>query len=143
MLVVTSAMACVATFFLPWARSGAARRSGFALARAVDAVGLADSLGLRVLLVAFWFAPALAAAAWTAAVLGRRRLAGLAAALVGCVSATAGLVVIVSGGVVVEPGALAGIVTGFLGLGAGTTLAVIGGRGHGRRRRTAGNPDPA
>ena len=120
---VAATVAVAASFLLPWARSGRAVRSGFALARTVDVLGLADAPPLRALLVGVWSTPMLAGLAWTAAALGRGRVAGALAVLAGALGVAAGCVVLVSGGVTAEIGCWAGMVAGVAGLAGGTWAA--------------------
>lgn len=124
-VAVGAAVAVVAAFFLPWARSGRAERSGFALARVVDTLGLADTFLLRGLLVAFWFSPLLVGLAWTAAALGRHRTAGALGACVGAVAVAGAILVFRAGAVEATAGTWVGIVTGLTALGAGLPSATI------------------
>lgn len=96
---VGGAVLAAVSLFLPWARSGRATRTGFELARTVDALGLADSVPLRALLVAFWLLPVLAAVCWTAAAMSRKNV-------VVATAAGAGLVVGAGAVLVLRQGAL-------------------------------------
>ena len=65
---------------LPWAHTGRATRSAFALARTADEIGVLEGLLPRALFVGLAFLPAAAAGAWLLAVLGRwQAVAGLGA----------------------------------------------------------------
>jgi len=122
-VAVGTAVAVAGSFLLPWARSGRAVRSGFALARTVDVLGLADAVPLRALLVGVWLTPMLAGMAWTAAVLGRERVAGGLAGVCGALAVAAAAVVVGAGGVRPEAGCWAGMVGGVAALACGS-LAV-------------------
>jgi hypothetical protein len=76
----------VASAFLPWHRSGLARRDSFELARLADTLGVAETGPARLVLWAWYAVPALAGATWLAATLRR---VGLVAALGGTVAAVA------------------------------------------------------
>lgn len=125
-VAVGATVAVAGSFLLPWARSGQAVRSGFALARTVDVLGLADAAPLRALLVGVWLTPMLAGLAWTAAVLGRSRAAGLLAALAGALGFAAGAVVLASSGVTVQAGCGAGMVAGVAAFVGGALAASTG-----------------
>ena len=122
-LAVAATVAVAASFLLPWARSGRAVRSGFALARTVDVVGLADAAPLRALLVGVWLTPMLAGLAWTAAVLGRSRLAGGMAVVAGGLAVAAAVLVLMSGGVSAAAGCWTGMVAGLAALAWGALAA--------------------
>lgn len=122
-VAVAAAVAVAASFLLPWARSGRAVRSGFALARTVDVLGLADAVPLRALLVGVWLTPMLAGLAWTAAALGRERWAGGLAAASGALAVAAGAVVTGTGGLRPEAGCWAGMVAGLAALAGGVLAA--------------------
>ena len=107
----------------PRGRCGRAVRSGFALARTIDVLGLADSPPLHALLVGVWLTPMLAGLAWTAAVLGRRRVTGVLAVLAGALAVAAATVVLVAGGISPEAGCWAGMVAGVAGLAGGARVA--------------------
>jgi hypothetical protein len=63
---------------LPWAHSGRATRSAFALARTADELGVVRGPLARALFIALAFVPAAAGATWVAAVQGWDRVvAGL------------------------------------------------------------------
>ena len=77
-VALTAAIAIVAA--LPWAHTGRATRSAFALARTADEIGVLEGVVPRALFVGLAFLPAATAGAWLLAVLGRRRaVAGLGA----------------------------------------------------------------
>jgi hypothetical protein len=76
---------------VPWHRSGRVARDAFALARAADGVGVVTGPARRVLFVAVFLLPFLAASALLAAVAGRRRVCGgcaVASSIVGIAGAT-------------------------------------------------------
>ena len=78
---------------LPWAASGRTVRSGFALAQLARNLGLVSSWPARGLLLGVAGLPLLAALAWTAVWLGRRRLAAAAGAVSGAVALAGAAVV--------------------------------------------------
>jgi hypothetical protein len=59
---------------LPWAHTGRASRSAFALARTAEEIGVVRGPLARALFVGLAFLPATAAGAWIAAVMGWRRV---------------------------------------------------------------------
>lgn len=122
-MAATCAAGSVATLFLPWAGSGRADRSGFALARTVDALGLAASVPLRTLLIALWFTPLLAGMAWTLVALGRPRPAAVPAAVVAVVIMTAAVLVLRSTAVEARLGPWVAIVVTALALAGAVQLA--------------------
>jgi hypothetical protein len=131
---VATVAACVAALvaaFLPWLRTGDARRSAFALARSADTLGFVDSPLRRVLVVSWYLLPLLVAAVWTAAALGRAGLVTVFGGLVGSMSAAAGSIVIRWA----EPelGPIAAIVTGGIAVMCALWLArsVVSGRSSG------------
>jgi hypothetical protein len=73
-VTVVGAIGAAVAPFLPWARSGRAVRSGFALLHAAQRLQLATSGPMRTLLVAVALLPLLAAAVWTTAALEWRRV---------------------------------------------------------------------
>jgi hypothetical protein len=79
--------------FLPWGYSGKAGRSGFELARTADRLGLVDTPLLRAMVSAVAVLPFLAAAAWTAAALGRFRWVATLAGVTGAMALAAAVVV--------------------------------------------------
>lgn len=98
-MTVRWGVACVATSgavvlgaILPWHRSGGVRRNGFALARVADDLGLLTSGGLRVLFVAVFLVPLLAALTLAGTVLGWSRAVGLAAICTGALAVAATMV---------------------------------------------------
>ena len=102
---------------LPWARSGRAARSGFALAHLAHRLDLARTWPLKALLVGVALLPLLAAAVWTAAALEWRRvMASLAAAAGG---------VAIAGAVIVWRSSVHALVGPAVGAGAGAA-AVAG-----------------
>lgn len=117
---------------LPWHRSGSVARDAFALARVSDQIGLVTGSTRRVLFVAVFLLPVLAATAFLAAAAGRRRITGVVTTTVGGVGlASAAVVLRVSGGRQVGPvvTAMAAVVA------AGCGLSLILGRQHGDDRR--------
>lgn len=77
-VAATAAVTVVAA--LPWAHTGRATRSAFALARTADEIGVLEGPVARALFVGLAFLPAAAAGAWLLAVLGRwQGVAGLGA----------------------------------------------------------------
>jgi hypothetical protein len=77
----------------PWATSGRALRSGFALARVSAEIAPPSSGPLATLVLGVGLLPLLAAAAWTAACLRRPRLAALLAGVTGLAGMVAAVVV--------------------------------------------------
>ena len=75
--------------FLPWADSGGATRTGWALAGTVHRLGLERTGALRTTLVLFLFTPVLAAGAWVAAFCARPGVVGTLAAVTGLVAEAA------------------------------------------------------
>jgi len=65
----------------PWHRSGRVERDAFALARAAERAGLVTGASRRVLFVAVFLLPVLAACTLLAATTGRSRLCGVVAVL--------------------------------------------------------------
>ena len=124
-LAVAACLAVLCATVLPWIRSGATRRSAFALARGADALGFIDSPGRRALLVVWYLLPFLTAATWTAAALRRAGVVALLAALVGGMSTAAGIVVMVW--VRAEPGPVLAVVAGAAAV-VCATLVVLAGR---------------
>ena len=96
-LTVAGAVACAASAALPWAHTGASSRSGFALARALDTVGFADTAPRRALVVAVALLPVLAASTWLAGALRRPRWVATLGAATASIAGIGGLVVLWSG----------------------------------------------
>jgi hypothetical protein len=93
-----------ASAWLPWHRSGQVRRSGFALARIADSLGVVTGAPRRLLFVAVFLLPLLAASTFLAAALGSRRVTGLLACVTGTVGlASVAVVLRLSGGQQVGP----------------------------------------
>lgn len=92
-LTVTGSIGAAVAPVLPWARSGRAERSGFALAHLAQRLDLATTWALKALLVGVALLPLLAAAVWTAAALQWRRAMAVLAALAGGI-AIAGAVIV-------------------------------------------------
>ena len=116
-LTVASVVALAVIAALPWARTGRATRSAFALARTADEIGVLEGVVARALFVGLAFLPAAAAAAWLAAVGGRPRWV----APLGAMAGTLGVV----GAVVVWRAPVESAVGPTLGLGVGIA-AIIG-----------------
>ena len=89
-----AAIVVVVAAFLPWTVSGSAARHSFATVRSARLLGLGDHPVLDVVLGAWYFVPAVAGLACLAAVLGRRRLAGAACAVVGAAAVIAAVAVL-------------------------------------------------
>jgi hypothetical protein len=128
--IVATVLACVAALvaaFLPWLRTGDARRSAYALARSADALGVIDSPLRRALLVSWYLLPLVVAAAWTAGALGRPAMTAVFGGLAGSMSAAAGSIVIVW----TEPevGSIAAIAAGGAALACALWLASAVARG--------------
>jgi hypothetical protein len=115
---VVAGLVLVGASFLPWARTGRAERSGFGLARAARAAGIAEGRPLRALITALFIVPVLVAAAWLAAASNRPRLVGGlvgAAGLVGIAAAAAVIaspVVLLAGTPLGLAGAVAAVALG-------------------------------
>jgi hypothetical protein len=111
--LIATVIACLASLgvaFMPWLRTGQARRTAFALARSADALGFVDSPLRRALVVSWYLLPLLTAAAWTAGALGRPGLVAVLGGLVGSMSAAAGSIVMAWARP--ESGPIAAIATG-------------------------------
>jgi len=121
-VAVVAALAVLSVAFLPWAHSGQRERAAFALARTARNLRLADTVPLRILLVAYYVMPLLVAVTWLAAVGGKWAFAAAAAALSGAVAVAAGAVVLYAP---VRPGAgpWASMVAGMAALAGGGWLA--------------------
>src|SRR5438046_6399927 len=107
---------------LPWAHRGEVDRAAFALARTARNLGLADTVPLRVLLVAYYLMPLSVAVTWLAAIGGKWASAAAAAIVSGAVAVAAGGVVLYAP---VRPGAgpWASMVAGMAALAGGGWLA--------------------
>jgi hypothetical protein len=106
-----AAIVVVAAAFLPWTVSGSVARHSFATVRSARLLGIGDHPLIDLVLGAWYFVPAVAGMAWLAAVLGRRRLAGAACAVVGAAAV----------------GAAVAVLRAPLGIGAGVPVALIAG----------------
>jgi hypothetical protein len=118
-----AAVAVVVAGLLPWTVSGEAVRNSFATVRSARLLGIGDHAVITAVLGAWFFVPAVAGLACLAAVVGRNRLAGIGAAVVGgaaLVAATAVLRAPLSTGA----GPWAALVAGLIALAAGLVLAV-------------------
>ena len=76
-------MAVVLAGLLPWTVSGEVVRNSFATVRSARLLGIGDHAVITAALGAWYFVPAVAGLSCLAAVLGRNRLAGIMAAVVG------------------------------------------------------------
>ena len=125
--VVPTVAVVAAVALLPWHRSGSVERDGFELAGALEAAGFVDTTWRRALLIGVYLLPLGAAAAFTAAVAGRGRVAGACAVVSGAVAGAAALVTIdVAGG---ASGPVATLAAGLVALAAGAlALLRTGGR---------------
>ena len=90
---VAASAVVVSGVLLPWHRSGGVRRNGFALARVADDLGLVSSSPRRVLFVAVFLLPLLAALVLGGAALGWPRAVGSATICVGVLALAATMVV--------------------------------------------------
>lgn len=131
---VVAGLCVVVASFLPWARTGEVRRSGFGLARAASAAGIAEGWPLRLLIAAWFLMPALVAGAWVAGAFHRGRL-------VGGLVVTAGLVGIVTGAGVIASPAEAEFGPA-VSIAAGIAAVAGGGRLAGRRATEDGGRHP-
>ena len=111
-LAVLAASAAAAAPALPFARSGARVRSGYELARTVDAVGLAGAAG-RTAVIALALLPLAAAGALVGASLRRPRAVATLAAMAGTITTLAGAVVLRSP-LTAEPGAPLAVAIGVV-----------------------------
>jgi hypothetical protein len=110
---IATVIACLAGLvaaMLPWLRTGEARRSAFALARSVDALGFADTPLRRAMVISCYSLPLVTAATWMAAALRRVAVVAALGALLGAVSVGAGWVMVAA--VRPEAGPIAAIVAG-------------------------------
>jgi len=110
-LTVAAVATIAAAAALPWAHTGRASRSAFALARTADELGVVRGPLARALFVGLAFLPAAAAAAWIAAVMRWRRV-------VASLGAVAGLLTFVG---------VAAVWRAPVDLGAGVALAAAAG----------------
>jgi hypothetical protein len=94
--VLSSGATVAAAAWLPWHRSGSVRRSGFALARVADRVGVVTGGPRRLLFVCAALLPLAAASVLAAVVVGRTRVAGVFSCIVGVIGLASVLVVLVS-----------------------------------------------
>lgn len=125
-LAVGLAAAVVASYFLPWALSGRAQRTAFALVRTIEDLGLAGGRGDTALVVGFWASPALAAGALAAGLLGQHRVAAALASAVGVVAVVGALVVMRASAVQEVSGAWLGMVAGTGAMVMGAWAALTG-----------------
>lgn len=116
-LTVIGAIGAAVAPVLPWARTGRAERSGFALAGLAHRLDLASTWPLKALLVGVALLPLLAAAVWTAAALEWRRVMAVLAVVVGGVA--------IAGAAIVWRSSVHSLVGPVVGAGAGTA-AVAG-----------------
>ena len=132
MVLVPAWLVVAALGLLRWS-TGAAHRTGFALARALDRPGLVDTPARRALYVGVVLLPVVAAAATLAVALGARRLAGALVVVLGAVAVVAAAVALVNDAT--GPGAVVTLAAGSLAAGAGGRL-VITRAGDGMRSST-------
>ena len=129
----------VAVTFTSWGTSGSVGRSSYELVDSSRALGLLDAGVARI--APAWFAlPFLAAGSVIALAMGRRRIAGLLAAMVGAAMVVAAIVV-KSSPVGVDTGAVAGALLGAATIVVGAAL-YIPERSDRRDRRSIDRPDP-
>jgi hypothetical protein len=103
---------------LPWTASGTAERTSFATVRTARLLDLGDSALVSAALGGWYFVPALAALTCLGVVIGRDRLAGVPALVVGVAALVLATCVLLA-----PLGARAGV---WLGLVAGATALVAG-----------------
>ena len=108
--------------FLPWARSGAVSRSGYALARTVRDTGLADGALAGVVTAGVLVVPVLASAAWLAAALGGRAVVAAVVLAAGLLGAGAAGLVLASDAVDARWGAVVGMASALLAVAGAATL---------------------
>jgi hypothetical protein len=122
---VIASAALIGGAALPWHQSGSRVRNAFALARVADDLGLVDTGPRRVLLVAVFLLPLLAALALLAMTLDRRRVAGGFTAFAGIVGLTSAAVDLnLSGSRLVGPAVT--IAAGLVAVGCGAHLVLKG-----------------
>jgi hypothetical protein len=110
---------------LPWARSGRAERSSYALVGAAERLGVLS--GWERALAPLWYlVPALVAATWLAAVLGRRRLLAALSGAVGLLATSAAVATSRSPLEVLAPARVAGVAGGIALVGAIVVLTARG-----------------
>lgn len=124
---IAAVVLCLAAVFLPWAQSGSVERSGYDLLASAQRAGLVTASWARVLAVAAYLLPTMAAATVAAWLVGRPRLALAVAAVTGAVLVAGSSVVIavVNGGLLA--GATVGVAIGCLTV-VGMALRLGGGR---------------
>ncbi len=113
--------------FLPWGRSGTARRNSFELVQAAERLDLLDGALAGVGALAWFLVPAAVAGVWLAAVLRRPVMAGTLASSVAALG-LALAVVVRSSPVRTEPGLVWGVAAAATAL-AGVAWMVIERRG--------------
>ena len=86
---VAGSLAALVGAFLPWLRTGEARRSAFGLARSADALGFIDTPLRRTLVILWYLVPLATAAVWTAAALKQPGFVVATGMLVGSLSVAA------------------------------------------------------
>ena len=124
-LVVIANGALVVGAALPWHQSGSRVRNAFALARVADDLGLVDTGPRRVLLVAVFLVPLLAALTLLAATLDKRRVTGLFTSFAGVVGLTSAAVDLnLSGSRLVGPAVT--LAAGLVAMGCGARLVYKG-----------------
>jgi hypothetical protein len=92
-LTVGAVVVVAASAALPWARTGRVTRSAFGLARTANEIGALRGVVSRALFVGLAFLPAIAAAAWLAAFLGRRRVVATLGVVAGALALVGAIVV--------------------------------------------------
>jgi hypothetical protein len=122
-LTVGAMVAIALAAALPWAHSGHATRSAFALARTADELGVVRGPLARGLFIALAFVPAAAGASWVAAALGWHRLvAGLG--IVGGLLTITGVIVVWQVPVERGVGVTLALVSGLLALAGALAIAL-------------------
>jgi hypothetical protein len=92
-VTVTGSIGAALAPVLPWARTGRAKRTGFALAQLAQRLHVASNRPMKALLIGIALLPLLGAVVWTAAALDWTRVMAGSAAGAGCV-AIAGAVIV-------------------------------------------------
>ena len=128
-MTVGASVIVLVSAFLPWHRSGLARRDSFELARLADELGVAASAPARAVLWAWFAVPALVAATWLAATVRRVGLIAVLGGTVAAVAVVAATVVLAAPGPP-EPGPLVALGAGAVAAGGALRTCWPG-----RRRR--------
>lgn len=121
-LALGGAVTSLVNAFLPWTRSGATRRSGFATARTADALGFIEGAALRVLVTTWYLLPVVVLGAVVATVARRHLVSALLAVAAGVLGLTAAAIVLASP---LRPtaGPMAAILAGIVAIAGGLGLA--------------------